>query len=101
MHKGFKCLDISSGRVYISRDVTFNEAVFSFSNLHPNAGARLRLQISILPASLLNPHTYDQGGEHVNDHMLNNPTNATNAPNEYGAEDAGKSKLNKLGYKPS
>jgi histone deacetylase 1/2 len=28
MHKGYKCLDISSGRVYISRDVIFDEAIF-------------------------------------------------------------------------
>ena len=42
LHKGFKCLDISTGRVYISRDVVFDENVFPFSKLHPNAGARLR-----------------------------------------------------------
>jgi histone deacetylase 1/2 len=42
LHKGYKCLDISTGRVYISRDVIFDEKVFPFSQLHPNAGARLR-----------------------------------------------------------
>ena len=30
IHKGFKCLEISSSRVYISRDVTFDETFFSF-----------------------------------------------------------------------
>jgi histone deacetylase 1/2 len=39
MHKGYKCLDITSGRVYISRDVIFDETVFPFSTLHANAGA--------------------------------------------------------------
>jgi histone deacetylase 1/2 len=39
LHKGFKCLDISTGRVYISRDVTFDENIFPFSKLHDNAGA--------------------------------------------------------------
>lgn len=30
MHKGFKCLEPSSGRVYISRDVIFDESIFPF-----------------------------------------------------------------------
>jgi hypothetical protein len=34
MHKGYKCLDVSSGRVYVSRDVTFDENIFPFSHLH-------------------------------------------------------------------
>ena len=42
MHKGVKCLDISIGRVYISRDVVFDESVFPFEALHENAGARLQ-----------------------------------------------------------
>jgi hypothetical protein len=40
LHKGFKCIDPSEGRVYISHDVVFDGHVFPFS-LHPNAGARL------------------------------------------------------------
>jgi hypothetical protein len=31
MHKGYKCLDRSTGRIYISRDVVFDEKVFPFS----------------------------------------------------------------------
>lgn len=57
MHKGFKCLDPSTGRVYISRDVVFDERVFPFAKLHPNAGARLRAELSVLPDSLLNANT--------------------------------------------
>lgn len=52
MHKGFKCLDISTGRIYISRDVVFDEHVFPFSKLHTNAGARLRYEIELLPPTL-------------------------------------------------
>jgi hypothetical protein len=48
MHKGFKCLDISTGRLYISHDVVFDENVFPFSELHPDAGARLRSEIELL-----------------------------------------------------
>ena len=68
LHKGFKCLEISSGRVYISRDVTFDETIFPFSKLHSNAGARLRSEISLLPQSLLNP-SINHGGEHIDDHV--------------------------------
>lgn len=49
MHKGFKCLDPKEGRVYISRDVVFDETVFPFASFHPNAGARLRSEIALLP----------------------------------------------------
>jgi hypothetical protein len=52
-HKGYKCLDIATGHVYISRDVIFNENVFLFASLHANAGARLRSEISLLPTALL------------------------------------------------
>jgi hypothetical protein len=55
MHKGFKCLDPTKGRVYVSRDVVFDEHVFPFAQLHQNAGARLRAEISLLPDALLSP----------------------------------------------
>ncbi len=42
--------DNSSGQVYISRDVVFDETVFPFSELHANAGARLRSEILLLPS---------------------------------------------------
>jgi hypothetical protein len=49
-HKGFKCLDISEGRVYIFRDVVFDETIYHFAKLHHNAGARLRKDISLFPS---------------------------------------------------
>jgi hypothetical protein len=36
LHKGYKCLDMETGRVYISRDVIFDEADFPFSNPSSN-----------------------------------------------------------------
>jgi hypothetical protein len=53
IHKGYKCLDISTGCIYISRDVVFDETVFPFAELHSNAGARLRTEINLLPSTLL------------------------------------------------
>jgi transposase InsO family protein len=37
LHKGYKCLDVDSGRVYISRDVIFDEGVFPFSRSPPHS----------------------------------------------------------------
>lgn len=63
MHKGFKCLEPATGRVYISRDVVFDESVYPFANLHPNVGAQLRKEI-LLPENLVNSagasNDYDQ-----------------------------------------
>jgi hypothetical protein len=36
IHKGYKCLDMETDHVYISRDVIFDEAVFPFSNPSSN-----------------------------------------------------------------
>jgi hypothetical protein len=44
-----KCLDPSTGRVYISRDVVFDESVFPFASLNPNAGRRLQKDILLFP----------------------------------------------------
>jgi hypothetical protein len=66
LHKGVKCLDVSTGRVYISRDVVFDENIFPFEALRPNAGALLKQEILLLP-SFISPegaHTFD-------DHMTN------------------------------
>jgi hypothetical protein len=54
LHKGFKCIEVKTWHVYISRDVIFDEVVFPFSKLHPNASAQLRREISLLPESLTN-----------------------------------------------
>ena len=50
IHKRFKCLDINSGRIYISCDVIFHERIFSFSKLHANTRMRLRSEILLLPS---------------------------------------------------
>jgi hypothetical protein len=55
-HKGYKCLDVSSGRVYISRDVVFDETVFQFSKMDANADARLRTEINLLHPTLVSTY---------------------------------------------
>lgn len=66
-HKGVKCLDTKTGRVYISRDVLFDENVFPFASLHPNAGSRLRQDILLLPSTQNTSST--SGDARVDDYM--------------------------------
>jgi hypothetical protein len=79
MHKGFKCLDPKEGRVYISRDVVFNEEVFPFAALHPNAGAWLRAELDLLPDVLKNPSSVFENAKISDQHLLS-PTSSTNRP---------------------
>jgi hypothetical protein len=48
LHKGYKCLYIPIGRVYISRDVIFDEHVFPFSKLPKNASCSTFINVSAL-----------------------------------------------------
>jgi hypothetical protein len=59
MHKGYKCLEVSTGRVYISHDVIFDEEVFPFAMLHPSAGVHLRSEIYRLHPTLFS--LYSEG----------------------------------------
>jgi hypothetical protein len=84
MHKGVKCLDTSTGRVYISRDVVFDEQVFPFASLNPNAGKRLKDDILLLSDSLASTHKQHEG-EHIDDYMQFVPrTNPPQQPQEPG-----------------
>ncbi|CAA0836591.1 Unknown protein [Striga hermonthica] len=62
------------GRLYISRDVVFDENIFPFTDLQPNAGPRLRSEVLLLPHSL-QPAT---GIITAPDHVITNPTYASN-----------------------
>jgi hypothetical protein len=68
MHKRVKCLDVKTGRVYISRDVVFDETLFPFANLRPNVGALLRKENFLLPEYLQNhPVSSHEGDQHCTD----------------------------------
>jgi hypothetical protein len=69
LHKGVKCLDVTTGRVYISRDVVFDENVFPFASLHPNAGHRLLEEILLLTLESSCSASHDRS-VHTNDHYL-------------------------------
>jgi hypothetical protein len=90
MHKGFKCLEPSTGRVYVSRDVVFDEHVFPFARLHPNAGALLRAELSVLPDALL-PSTSFGDAKFLG--QCNTKTPSTNETPSHGAvfDDTGNS----------
>jgi histone deacetylase 1/2 len=60
-HKGYKCLDTSTGRVYISRDVVFDETSFPFSRKYESS---------------LDPPDYTQ----LLDSRFGTPANSTNDP---------------------
>jgi hypothetical protein len=48
LQKGYKCLDITTGRVYISCGVIFDENVFPFAALNSNAGAKYSSETLLL-----------------------------------------------------
>jgi hypothetical protein len=81
MHKGFKCLDPKEGRVYISRDVIFDEHVFPFAHLHPNVGAKLRTKLSLLPDILHNSSSIF-GDARLHDKHADSPNRTNTLPCE-------------------
>jgi hypothetical protein len=68
-HKGHKCLDLSTGRIYTSRDV-FDKLVFPFSTLNPNEGPTLRTEAALHPT--LFPDL-SLGSQSTGDHVANFP----------------------------
>jgi hypothetical protein len=48
MHKGFKCLDVSKGRIYISWDVLFDETIFPFASHHSTANTHYRSDVLLI-----------------------------------------------------
>jgi hypothetical protein len=73
MQKGFKCLEVNSGCLYVSIDVVFDENIFPFSKLHPNVGAHLRVDILLLPPSLIPSDLLHDGVNNIEESITNLP----------------------------
>jgi hypothetical protein len=85
MHKGFRCLDVAKGRVYISCDVVFDESVYTINKHNPNASAHLRAVIQLLPSNLSPPSTFPSRDKFIDDsidnmHVIPVSTNASHCP---------------------
>nr|ABA95721.1 retrotransposon protein, putative, Ty1-copia subclass [Oryza sativa Japonica Group] len=91
LHKGFKCLEVNSGRVYISRDVVFDENIFPFAQLRPNAGARLRAEVLLLPSHLV--HSFG-GTELCNQPLINIPNHTDETAELHAGISAGENGAN-------
>jgi hypothetical protein len=52
MHKGFKCLDASTSRIYISQDVIFDESIFFlFASIYLTIGALYHSDVLLILAT--------------------------------------------------
>lgn len=80
-------MDVPTGRVYISRDVVFDESVFPFESLHPNAAAILRKEILLLPSHL---QSFDRGGDNCTNQFDDYSSSSTTAmPVQVNEENTG------------
>jgi hypothetical protein len=73
LHKGFKCLIVAEGRVYVSQNVVFNETIYPFHMLNPNVGARPRGEIQLFPSNSTSTPSSAPGDELIVDLAANMP----------------------------
>ena len=77
LHKGYKCLHVSSGRLYISRDVVFDENCFPFSTENPSSTPP-ELLAKLLATPPLEPlGCTDTTSSNINNGLLDTPAVCT------------------------
>jgi hypothetical protein len=59
LHKGYKCLQLSTNKLYISRDVIFNENIFPFTTEKSSGIFSPTVQSIAVPSSLSIPRLHD------------------------------------------
>jgi hypothetical protein len=76
IHKGYKCLDVTSGHVYISRAIIFDEGLFPFTKRHPSS----QPPQTILPNNSRSSQLGDISSFDY-DHMWSVPANVSSTEN--------------------
>jgi hypothetical protein len=82
-HKGYKCLDRSSGRIYISRDVVFDENKFPFKLAQEQVPKPINTthQPTLLPSVTQNQYTEHYLTEVLPTTDIQQPATSTNSSN--------------------
>jgi histone deacetylase 1/2 len=71
MHKVYKCLDKSTGHIYISRDVVFDESVFPYATLGISVDVPTHRQAITFPST--EPATHDHVRQYDLSYLSTNP----------------------------
>lgn len=71
IHKGYKCLHVPTGNVYISRDVVFDEHLFPFAHEATSSQNISSDPVVFLPSLSLFPSSSSHTSEAEGDLMIN------------------------------
>jgi hypothetical protein len=71
MHKGYKCLDKSSGRIYISRNVMFDESIFPYAT--PGVSVDIPTLREAITFPCHEPATHDHVHQYDLSYLSTNP----------------------------